>query len=118
MARKLKTDEFIERARKVHGDRDRKVQYELQKAGATNVQIDVYPFSNDGEAIVVEHLAQQQVVDHQFVVPVERKFPGHTEVFTERPNLSSIESHPILQRYRTGDRWNPRQTAESVERDS
>jgi hypothetical protein len=47
-------------------------------------------------------------MSHQFVIPPEFKFPGHTEVFSKTPDLDAIESHPILLRFRAGERWDPR----------
>ena len=92
------------------GSRFKKVQNEIRRTGGTDIQAKQYPFSSMGEAIVFEHLAHDQVSDHQFVVPVDLKFPGHTEVFSKQPNLEAVEKHPTLARFRSGDRWDPRES--------
>ena len=65
-------------------------------------------FDTSGEAIVYEHIVHDQIMEHQFPVPVEFKFPGYSEVFSMEPDLIAVEAHPTLKRFRTGDRWDPR----------
>ena len=90
------------------GSRLKSVEGSIKRIGGKDVQIWHSRFKNPAEAIVFEHLAHDQVMSHQFVVPPEFKFPGHTEVFSKAPDLDAIESHPILLRFRAGERWDPR----------
>ncbi len=90
------------------GSRFKKVQNEIRRVGGTDIQAKQYPFTSMGEAIVFEHLVHAQVSDHKFVVPVNLKFPGHTEVFSKQPNIVAVEKHPTLAIFRSGDRWDPR----------
>ena len=90
------------------GTRINKVQNELRHVGGTVTRVEQYQFSSMGEAIVFEHLAHNQVSDYQYVVPVDLKFPGHTEVFSKKPNLKAVQEHATLAKFRSGDRWDPR----------
>ena len=69
--------------------------------------VEIHTFSSVGEAIVVEHLAHGQVSSVRWVVPPDLKFPGHTEVFAEKPNVGLVNRHPTLLRFRSGARWDP-----------
>ncbi|OGR05606.1 MAG: hypothetical protein A2511_01920 [Deltaproteobacteria bacterium RIFOXYD12_FULL_50_9] len=88
------------------GSRGDSVQTQIRRACGTDICAALYQFKTMGEAIVFEHLAHEQVRDYQFVVPVEFKFPGHTEVFSKLPDLAAVQDHPTLSRFRAGERWN------------
>jgi hypothetical protein len=47
-------------------------------------------------------------MEHKFPVPPEFKFAGYSEVFTVAPNLAAADCHPTLERFRSGERWDPR----------
>ena len=82
------------------GSRINTVQNEIRRVRGFDIQIKHYPFATAGEAIVFEHLVHKQVFEYQYIVPVEFKFPGHTEVFTKSPNLQAVENHPALALFR------------------
>lgn len=88
------------------GSRMNTVINSIRHVGGYDITIHNLPFASTGEAIVFEHLAHNQVREHKFIVPVEFKFPGHSEVFTKPPVLDVLESHPTLERFRSGERWN------------
>jgi len=90
------------------GTRKGTIQNEIKSVGGVIHGIDIFPFSSRGEAIIFEHLAHQQIADSQFAVPLEHKFPGYSEVFSKRPVLEKIKGHPLLLRFQSGDRWDPR----------
>lgn len=90
------------------GTRLKTVVASIKRVGGTDVDITSISLDTSGEAIVYEHLAQGQVVEHQFPVPTEFKFPGYSEVFSKEPDLIAVEAHPTLKRFRLGDRWDPR----------
>jgi hypothetical protein len=90
------------------GSRMKTVMAEIRRVGGSELTINFLQFSSTGEAIVFEHLAHDQVRQYQFIVPLEYKFPGHSEVFTQCPILVDIENEPWLNRFRVGERWDPR----------
>lgn len=90
------------------GNRKKALIGVLRRAGAENISDKVYDYPNAGEAIVVEHLAHEQLRDSQHVVPENYKFAGHTEVFTKFPDIENLEAHPVLLLFRAGERWDPR----------
>ena len=92
------------------GTRLSQVSNSIRKVGGTDIEVWRKEFKTTGEAIVFEHLAHEQIFDHQFIVLPEFKFPGYSEVFSKEPNLRLIEKHPILKKFRSGERWDPRDT--------
>jgi len=70
--------------------------------------------SSTGEAIVFEQLAHQQIREAQFPVPRDLKFAGHSEVFTCMPDLTMVEQHEILLRFRSGERWTMKRVAKAT----
>ena len=90
------------------GSRMTTVMAEIRRVGGNEITINFLEFSSTGEAIVFEHMAHDQVRQHQFIVPLGYKFPGHSEVFTQCPSLVDIENEPLLNRFRVGERWDPR----------
>ena len=90
------------------GSRMKTVVAEIRRVGGSDITINFMQFSSTGEAIVFEHLAHDQIRQHQFIVPMEYKFPGHSEVFMQCPNLLDIEKEAWLKRFRMGERWDPR----------
>lgn len=90
------------------GSRMNTVISAIRRAGGYDLEIKHHPFASTGEAIVFEHLAHEQVRDHQFIVPVEFKFHGHSEVFSKSPVFDIVENHPTLTLFRVGKRWDPR----------
>ena len=93
------------------GTRIQTVRNDIQRVGGSRIEIWHQQFTSSGEAIVFEHLAHNQVLEHQFIVPPEFKFHGLTEVFVKTPNLQLVEIHPVLSRFRSGERWDPRSEA-------
>ena len=90
------------------GTRLRTVVGSIKRVGGTEMNTASIRFDTSGEAIVYEHIVHDQIMEHQFPVPVEFKFPGYSEVFSMEPDLIAVEAHPTLKRFRTGDRWDPR----------
>lgn len=90
------------------GSRKNTVINDIKRVRGYETSIVHFKFGSTGEAIVFEHLAHNQVRDHQFIVPVEFKFHGHSEVFTKAPDITLIENHPTLAQFRSGKRWNPK----------
>lgn len=90
------------------GTRLKTVSGDIRRIGGLNIEVQHHAFGSPGEAIVFEHLAHNQVMTHQFVIPPEYKFHGHTEVFAKEPDLESIEHHLVMHRFRAGERWDPR----------
>ena len=80
----------------------------IRRVGGADVHTKKVDFGTSGEAIVFEHIAHDQVMTAKFVVPLEFKFPGYSEVFTEEPDLAAVDAHPTLARFRSGARWDPR----------
>lgn len=70
--------------------------------------------SSAGEAIVFEQLAHQQIREAQFPVPRDLKFAGHSEVFTRKPDLTMLEKHEIMERFRSGERWTMKRVAKAT----
>ncbi|TCV86363.1 DUF723 domain-containing protein [Sulfurirhabdus autotrophica] len=95
------------------GSRMKTVINEIKRVGGYDPTISHCLFSSTGEAIVFEHLAHEQVRHHQFIVPIEFKFHGHSEVFVKSPILDALENHPTLTIFRSGKRWDPRVTNSS-----
>lgn len=93
------------------GTRLRTVVGSIKRIGGTEVDTTSISFDTSGEAIVYEHIAHDQIMEHQFPLPVEFKFPGYSEVFSKEPDLMAVDAHPTLTRFRSGDRWDPRQLA-------
>lgn len=87
------------------GSRKSSVLNSIRKIGGQDLDIKIFNFSSTGEAIVFEHLAHSQIEATKFVFPNETKFPGYSEVFTSAPDFLAIESHPTLQLFRHGERW-------------
>jgi hypothetical protein len=71
--------------------------------GIYNVMLQFH-FLSTGEAIVYEHLAHEKVMDHQFVIPPEFKFHGHSEVFTKLPVFEDIDLDPRFLAFKAGER--------------
>ena len=90
------------------GARIGQVKGNIRKVGGAEIEIWQKSFETTGEAIVFEHLAQEQVSNYQFIVLPEFKFPGYSEVFSKKPDLNMVEKHPTLMRFRSGERWDPR----------
>ncbi len=72
------------------GNRKKTVQYSIQKIGGIIRSAEYFKFNSMGSAIVFEHLAHQMVEDSRVIIPIEHKFPGHSEVFAQRPDFSLI----------------------------
>lgn len=89
------------------GTRIKSVLGSIKRIGGTEAKIESISFNTTGEAIVFEHIAHGQIMEYQFPVPTEFKFAGHTEVFLKEPDFANVEVHPTLERFRSGDRWNP-----------
>ncbi|OEJ66279.1 hypothetical protein [Magnetovibrio blakemorei] len=90
------------------GTRWRSTTTSIRRVGGTDAETTKIDFKTSGEAIVVEHLAHDQVMETKYVVPPEFKFAGYSEVFTKEPDLAAVEAHPTLTRFRSGDRWDPK----------
>jgi hypothetical protein len=90
------------------GTRFKSTASSIRRVGGTVADIESWEFETSGEAIVFEHIAHDQVIESKFPVPPEFKFPGYSEVFSEHPNLLSVDWHPTLTRFRLGERWDPR----------
>ncbi|WP_156905592.1 hypothetical protein [Pseudomonas vranovensis] len=90
------------------GSRMKTVLGSINRIGGTEVEITSISFNTSGEAIVFEHIAHDQIRAHQFAVPIEFKFPGYSEVFSKAPDFSAVEKHFDLERFRSGERWDPR----------
>lgn len=90
------------------GTRVNTTQNSIRRIGGTVVSVKQYPFKSTGEAIVFEHIIMEELFDYKFVIPTDLKFPGYSEIFTQEPNLVNIENHPILIKFRAGDRWDPK----------
>ena len=90
------------------GTRLKTVSGDIRRIGGLDIEVQHRAFSSPADAIVFEHLAHDQVMAHQFVIPPEHKFHGHTEVFGKEPDLESIERHLVMIRFRAGERWDPR----------
>ncbi len=90
------------------GSRMKTVLGSINRIGGTEVEITSISFNTSGEAIVFEHIAHDQISTHQFPVPIEFKFPGYSEVFSKAPDFSAVEKHFALERFRSGERWDPR----------
>lgn len=90
------------------GSRMKTVINAIRHVGGYDFTIIHYPFASTGEAIVFEHLAHEQVREHQFIVPLEFNFHGHSEVFTKSPVLAILENQPTLALFRSGKRWDSR----------
>jgi hypothetical protein len=90
------------------GSRLKTVANSIKRIGGRNVTVRYREFSTPADAIVFEHLAQDQVINFQFVIPPECKFPGHTEVFAKEPDLEAVDNHPTLLRFKSGERWDPK----------
>ncbi len=90
------------------GTRWRSTAASIRRVGGTELETTKVDFKTSGEAIVVEHIAHDQVMETKYVVPPEFKFPGYSEVFTKEPDLAVVEAHPTLMRFQSGDRWDPR----------
>ena len=93
------------------GTRVKTTENSIRKIGGLELEVWRREFSTTGEAIVYEHLAHEQIEDHQFVVLPEFKFPGYSEVFLKRPDMDQINQHPVFIKYRSGARWDPREVA-------
>ena len=90
------------------GSRVKTTRNSIRKVGGTGIEIWQKEFQTTGEAIVFEHLAHEQVCDYQYIVLPEFKFPGYSEVFSKKPNFAAVDVNPTLERFRSGDRWDPR----------
>ncbi|CAE7314073.1 unnamed protein product [Symbiodinium pilosum] len=90
------------------GNRVATVKNSIRKIGGSDIAVWKQEFGTTGEAIVFEHLAQEQVCGRQYVVLPEFKFPGYSEVFAAKPQLEQVDRHPTMIKFRSGERWNPR----------
>ncbi|WP_152427043.1 hypothetical protein [Paramagnetospirillum caucaseum] len=90
------------------GTRMQTVIASIKRVGGTDMEVEKRYFETSGEAIVFEHIAHDQVMETKFPVPAEYKFPGYSEVFCREPNLVAVDNHQTLERFRNGDRWDPR----------
>lgn len=90
------------------GTRLRTVLSSIRQIGATVEDVHSRSFKTTGEAIVFEHIAHDQIMDHKFPVPAKFKFAGYSEVFTVEPELAAVDDHPTIVRFRSGERWDPR----------
>ena len=101
-------DTFLYKIGSGTGTRLKTVTGDIRRIGGLDIEVTRRSFGSPAEAIVFEHLAHDQVLAHQFVIPPEYKFHGHTEVFSKVPDLELIEHHLIMRRFRSGSRWDPR----------
>lgn len=90
------------------GTRLKTVSGDIRRIGGRDIEMQHRAFGSPAEAIVFEHLVHEQVMAHQFVIPPEYKFHGHTEVFALEPDLAIVERHMVMRRFRAGERWDPR----------
>ena len=102
------SDDLLFKVGSGSGSRVKTTRNSIRKVGGTGIKIWQKEFHTTGEAIVFEHLAHEQVYDYQFIVLPEFKFPGYSEVFSKEPNFVAVDKHPTLERFRKGDRWDPR----------
>lgn len=86
----------------------------IKRIGGTILETCKLDLSSTGEAIVFEQLAHQQIRQTQFPVPRELKFAGYSEVFTHMPDLTVIEHHEMLARFRRGERWMMKRVAKGT----
>ncbi|HEU0219672.1 MAG TPA: hypothetical protein VFQ98_02555 [Gallionella sp.] len=99
------TDKLLFKIGSGTGSRKKTVLNDIQRVGGAVESMELFPFSSTGEAIVFEHIAHDLVMDHQFIVPVEYKFHGHSEVFALCPDLDMVRNSETLKRFKSGDRW-------------
>jgi hypothetical protein len=83
----------------------------IKRVGGSGLEAYQLDFQSSGEAIVFEHLAHQQIRNQQFAVPPQFKFAGHSEVFTQVPDLSVIDQNETMLRFRAGQRWTIKRVA-------
>lgn len=77
----------------------------IKRIGGYELNTRKLEFQSSGEAIVFEQIVHQQIRQFQFVVPSVFKFAGHSEVFTQVPDLSAMNLNKTLIRFRAGERW-------------
>lgn len=93
------------------GSRKRTVSASIRRVGGEILDVYSCQFDTSGEAIVFEHLAHEQVAHSKFAVPPDRKFAGYSEVFSLRPDLEKLAGDPVMEKFRAGERWDPRNSS-------